>query len=113
MVLVNHAFHIEPALGIATNARVPTLEEAKGSFSQVGNGCVRRVTKKNSSSSAYSARVARDSDTLQGRVSSQREGNQPRGSRERRGKAVQPLRLSAHAAAAGRAALGYGSTGRW
>jgi len=29
MVLVNHAFHIDPALGIATNARVPTLEKLR------------------------------------------------------------------------------------
>jgi hypothetical protein len=26
------AFHIDPALGIATNGRVPTLEEAKAQF---------------------------------------------------------------------------------
>jgi hypothetical protein len=45
------AFHVDPALEIATNDRVPMLEQGKAEFRQVAVNFVRRPSKKNSSDS--------------------------------------------------------------
>jgi hypothetical protein len=44
-------FHIDPALGIPTNGRVPTLCRRRRSFVKLGVTCVRPPSKKNSSGS--------------------------------------------------------------